>query len=73
MEMVEATSPGTGTYTDREVLFNAQWTSNDENTTYTLTGMSIASRVILGWGEKVTGSDDDTIFFVGILSSIFPD
>ena len=73
MEMLEAKLPGTGTYTNMEVLFSAEWASTDGSTAYTLTGVSIAGIVILGFGEKTDGSDDDTIHFVGILSSVFPD
>ena len=73
MEMLEVKLPGTGSYTNRESLFNAEWTSTDESTAYTITGISIAGIVILGWCDKTTVLDEDTIHFVGILSSIFSD
>lgn len=73
MEVLELTLPGTGTYTNMEVLFSAEWASTDESTTYTLTGISIAGIVILGWGDKTADLDDDSIYFVGILNSIFSD
>ena len=73
MEMSEAKLSGTGTYTNMEVLFSAEWASTDESTTYTLTGISIAGIVILGFGEKTADSDNDTIHFVGVLNSLFPD
>lgn len=73
MERLEAKLPGTGTYTDLEVIFDAEWTSTDETTTYTLTGISIAGDVILGWGDKTTGSDNETIGFVGISRILFLD
>jgi hypothetical protein len=73
MELLEESLPGTGTYTNLDILFRVEWISTDETTTYDLTGISIAGYMIFGWGEKTVASDDDEIWFVGILSSIFPD
>jgi len=77
MEVREEKTEGAGTYSDHGVLFSADWTSTDENTSYSFTGISIVSMVIIGGGEKtvISGSSTKTseVFFVGILSTLFPD
>ena len=77
MELREGKTEGAGTYSDHGVLFSANWTSTDETISYSFTGISIVSMVILGGGEKsvISGSSTKTseVFFVGILSILFPD
>jgi hypothetical protein len=77
MELREVKTEGAGTYSDHGVLFTAGWTSTDENTSYSLTGISMVSMVIIGGGEKTVISDSTTktseVFFIGILSTLFPD
>lgn len=77
MEIREEKTEGAGTYSDHGVLFSADWVSTNENTSYSFTGISIVSMVILGGGEKMVVSDSSTktseVFFVGILSKLFPD
>ena len=70
-------SDGTGTYSYFAPIFDVEWTSTDSETTYSFTGISIASIVIIGWENTLLSSsyDDecDSVFFVGIKSDIFPD
>ena len=75
MEVLEDTLPGEGTYTDHGPIFTANWTSTEESTTYSLTGLSMVSMVIMGSGRKTVdyGSKTKNIFFVGIWKIIFPD
>ena len=77
MKMREEKTGGTGTYSDHGVLFSAEWTSTDENTSYSFTGFSLVSMVIIGGGEKTVISGNHTktteVFFVGILEKFFPD
>jgi len=77
MALLEEKIEGAGTYSDHGVLFSANWTSADETISYSFTGISIVSMVIVGGGEKsvISGSSTKTseVFFVGILSILFPD
>ena len=77
MSLLEEKMGGAGTYTDLGLLFTAEWTSDDKNTTYTLEGISLVSLVIIGRGEKTVteGSETDTddISFLGILGILIPD
>ena len=69
--------PGEGTYDDLDFMFNANWESDDGDTTYTVTGISLVGMVILGWIERreVDGDDvdNDSLYFVGILGAAIPD
>ncbi len=77
MVMLEDTVTGTGTFTDHDLLFSAEWVSSDGNLTYSLGGISLAGVVIIGTGEvketSGTETDTDNIRFFGILSILFPD
>jgi hypothetical protein len=77
MALLEEQIGGSGEYTDREVLYTAEWTSTDGNTKYNFTGISIVSLVTFGIGEKTVPSgnatDTDQFNFVGILSTLIPD
>jgi hypothetical protein len=68
---------GECTYSDNDILFSATWTSADGNVTYDISGISLVSLVIWGWGDvsEISGNETDTdnIFFVGIMSGLFPD
>ena len=69
--------PGQGTYEDLEFMFNANWESDDGDTTYVINGISLVGMVILGWIEreevKSGDIDKDSLYFVGILGSVIPD
>lgn len=68
---------GTGTYSYFAPIFEVEWTSAEDDTTYAFTGISLVSTVIIGWEDTLSTSshDDeyDSFFFVGIERDIFPD
>jgi len=68
---------GTGNYEYHAPLFEAEWKSTDETTTYNFTGLSLVSLVIIGWENEIISSshhgDCEINFFVGIGSNLIPD
>ena len=68
---------GEGTYEDQGLIFLAEWTSDDENTTYNFTGISLVSLLIIGSGNKKVIEDDETdndsLYFIGIRGEAIPD
>jgi len=77
MAVLEKEIEGQGTYEDLGVLFLADWTSTDENTTYAFRGLSFVGLVIMGYGERtVTSGDDediDKVQFFGLQNDLIPD
>ena len=77
MAILEKEIEGQGTYDDLGVLFTAEWTSTDQNTTYDFSGLSFVGSVIIGYGKRtVTSGDDeesDSMQFFGLQSDLIPD
>jgi hypothetical protein len=77
MAILEKEIEGQGTYDDLGVLFTAEWTSTDQNTTYDFSGLSFVGLVIMGYGKRtVTSGDDegsDSMQFFGLQSDLIPD
>ena len=77
MAILEKETEGEGTYDDLGVLFTAEWTSTDGNTTYDISGLSFVSLVIMGYGKRtvISGNekDTDTVQFFGLQSDLIPD
>ena len=77
MAVLEKDIEGEGTYEDLGVLFTAEWTSTEGDTTYEFSGLSFVGLVIIGNGKRtVTSGDDediDNIQFFGLRSDLIPD
>ena len=68
---------GDGNYEYNAPIFEAEWKSADETTTYNFTGLSLVGSVIIGWENETISSrhhgDWGINFFVGIRSNLIPD
>jgi hypothetical protein len=75
--VLENETEGEGTYQDQGLVFLVNWASDDGDTTYNFTGISLVSLIIIGTGNKKVIEDDETdtdsLYFIGIRGEAIPD